>query len=162
MMTNNIETWPAGSTWAYLAVFKEDGAGGGTVNIDISPGAGNEMILMFMHLGPDDYAANRTITVRIEDSANNRLMDIYSAAIDNAHVNLPLVNSDSTSMAWNKTGFPLIISGTDTLTINGASLAQNEEITVAIRARLRGPIPSITATSSGTIGTTVTTYSKVM
>ena len=163
-MTNQIETWPAGSTWAYRAVFKESGAGGGTITVDVTPGAGNEMLIMSIHMGADNYGANRTVTVRLEDSANNRIQDIFSSGtIDNTHTNLPLIGSDSTLGDWSKLGGQgFIVSGTDSLTFIAASLAQNEELTIAIRARLKGKMPAITAASTGTIGTTVTTYSKVL
>jgi len=161
-MTNAIDVWPSGATWAYRGTLTQSNAGGGNGVITIIPGAGSEFMLIWVHLGPNDYAAARTVTVRVEDTDNNRIMDIYSAAIDNVHVNLPITNSDSVASALNKSGFPFMISGTDILHFDAASLAQNETFTIAIRARLKGKIPTIATTgSTGTVAL-VADYNTVL
>lgn len=159
-----IATWPAGSMWAYHAVFTQSNAGGGNVLIQITPGAGTEVILQSVQIGPDDYAADRTGAIQLMDSEGtpNRVARLIPlAAIDNEVMMWPSINAtaDFTHL-W--PGQQIIMTGADQLRIYLNAFAQNETITVAIRARLRGQIPVITTTGSGGTVGVATTYSVVL
>jgi len=158
-----VSVWPAGGIWAYRAVFTQTNVGGGNVVVDISPGLGSEFLLLSLLTGLDDYAADRTLSFDHLDTGNNRVGRFTTlATVDNEYYLWPhsipaasTTNYAVSYIAW--------FAGTDKLAITAEALAQNETLTITIRARLKGRIPGIVSTrSTGTVGAPTETYNAVL
>jgi hypothetical protein len=164
-----VKNWPGGRTWGYHATVTMTAAGGGDLVCTVSPGAGSEMILTKICIGPDDYAGAEQIDVDLKDDADNMIDQLMDLSLDNQQFNGPgsTVFSDDTDNSQTNTigsstvNFPEIISGTDKLVIDTTDLAQNETLTILFRARYRGKKPTVTWTTSGTKSESVS-YNKTI
>ena len=140
--------------WAYQASISQGDVGATTIKLDIIPGAGNRMIPLAVMVGPDNYAAGRVVSVTTQDSDGDVLKYwIYDDALDNERISSPGLPQASDNRNIPQFSFwDRLIAGTDKLSIQGVSLAQNETIEITIRALVR----SIPTCTEGTAGTTVT------
>ena len=146
--------------WAYRAVFKQTNAGGGTIVTNFT--MNERTVLLYGGIGPNDYAANRSITGAIKDSGDNRIVPIIKTqSIDNVELPIPTIVA---SPAGTPPDFEkLVIIGTgENLQIFAASLAQNEELTINLRMLIRSWPPTVATTGSTGTVTTTTTYDRVI
>lgn len=151
------------SMWAYRAVFKQTNAGGGTIKVNVAAKA--RMVLLYGLIGPNDYAADRTMVGWIEDSARNKIARLlYGSPIDNVTLSFPIYR-ETTVVAGDGTSDLsqiAIVSEDDVLVVTALTLALNEELTIIMRALIDMQKPNVTTTGSGGTVTTTTTYDKVI
>lgn len=153
-MTNKIHVWPAGSIWAYRAVFTQTATGGGAIKADFSPGIGSQMFIIHFMTGPDDYSGARTVTIFHRDSANNLVTASWlGLAVDNQKITFPhslAVGAANSAMGMARSIWDTFLSGSDKLAVEISDAgAANETLTVTIRARIRGLIPTVSKARSG-------------
>lgn len=157
-------TWPFGRTWNFRGVMTQQAAGGGSLVYHITIGAGTELIIQSIQLGADDYAAGRTANISILSSAVAVIASLQTASVDNQTLGIPADRVASTAGAvLNSTPqLTRLVGGDDQLIrVRADALAQNETLTVAIRARIRGIKPTVATTGSGGTPSLATTYDKV-
>ena len=156
--------WPAGANFIVRKVYTQSGAGGGNVVIKISPKQGTEFILMTAAIGPDDYAANRSVRFSIQDEdGNGQALFFKSAAIDNMNLHLPGPGSAIASDNFTEFLSPILIAGDTVINLTAVALVQNETFTIALRLRLKDQVPDISsAGSGGTVAAPTTTVEKVL
>lgn len=148
--------------WAYRAVFKQTDAGGGTVLIRIK--ANERTVILFGQIGPNDYAAGRTVNVAFNDGTNNIGILHKTFTLDNQTLPFPKTGEGIAVTANSPTEFGryVIMAKDDEVRILTSALVQNEEVTVAIRALIRSWPPTISTTGSGGTVTTTVDYDKVV
>ena len=148
--------------WAYRAVLKRTTAGAGVMILRIIANERTEFL--YGMFGANDYAADRTITGYIIDSAGNRIARIMQAsALDNEQV--PMWAPQETALVtgggqhFNQ---KILVAKGEALYWDVGTPVQNEEVTFAIRALIKQWPPTVATTgSAGTVTTTVT-YNKVV
>ena len=148
--------------WAYRAVFTQANAGGGSVRVNVT--ANERVLLLYGRTGPDDYAANKVLTVKLFDSDDNEIAMLFSnGVVDNMAFPFPITDI---SVVVDKDGPQLekrlLMGKGDYLRFDVGGLVQNETLTVAMRMLIRSWPPTITTTGSGGTVTTATTYDKVI
>ena len=151
--------------YGFKGTSKQNGAGGGGLILNISPGKGNMMIPLYGTIGQNDYAAGRTVRVKIMDATPSQLATLFIAAsIDN--VVLPLFFITENAVAGSdpqvKGSDNWTIAGTDILRVQADSLVQNEELTLTLRALVYGILPTVTTTDSGGTAALTTAYNKFL
>lgn len=148
--------------WAYRAVFKQTAGGGGSIHVLIT--ANERTVILYGTFGPNDYAANRTVTVRIADDDDNEIGRIFSnVAVDNAPFSFPVDDHSVVAAADGPQLEKRVVLGKgDYLQFIASGLVLNEELTVAIRALIMRTKPTIATTGSGGTVTITTTYDKVI
>ena len=148
--------------WAYRAVFKQTDVGGGSILANFT--MNERTVILYGIIGLNDYAADRVIDVSVKDSAGNFITRVmYPSPIDNELV--PLIHSSSAVVIINTTGefhIKLLIGKGEVLTVRVLALAQNEELTVNLRALVSSVFPSISTTGSDGTVTITETYNKVI
>lgn len=157
--------WPSGATWMWRGVLTQTGAGGGNNVLNFSIDEGNEIIIQRILIGPDDYDAGNAVAIQIldQESTPNTIAEWQSTSLDNQTLAIPASRDAGTANNQQDTTSDLsrLLTGHTTLRIRADALIQNETLTVAIAARIRGVIPTIATTgSSGTVSLAIT-YSKV-
>lgn len=147
-------------------------AGGlGTMAMHILPAAGTVLRILELVIGPNDYAAVRTITVTYGlglaagPTLTTTLGTLMSEAIDNVvRVVIPrgaAVGAPDTTYhrdMWPGFLCSCIGAQQEALLISGASIAAAEEITVEIRAILEGTAGNVIPTVNATATATWTTF----
>lgn len=145
--------------WMYQATFTQTNAGGGNVIVDISLGDPYFCEVEILSIGPDNYAAVRNIDIILRDTDNDAIAYLFSDNVDNSLIQFPNFGADSDTRL-NKERLQL--GGTDKLSIEATALAQNETLTVNIRAKLKNKKPGVVTTrSTGTV-TTSEAYNEVV
>lgn len=153
-----LEDYPM---WAYRAVFKQTDAGGGNIVVIINPTG--RFRLLYGTIGPDDYAAARTISSYIDDGSDHLVARLIESGTSINNVTIPLISDASLSGGEaNQIQKTVEMSGIDLLKISANSLAQNEELTISIRALIERGIPTIDISDSGGTVTITETYNKVI
>lgn len=150
-------------TWAYRAVFKQTAGGGGAVLVTVT--AVEQMTVLYARVGPNDYAATRTLSSFIKDSAGNQVgVPVSSQSRDNQSTAIPAVGTGSGVTAnWaNEFNSRIELAQSDSITFQSATLVTNEEMTIVIRALIKTTKPTVETTGSGGTVTTTTTYDKVI
>lgn len=161
-MGNLIQTLEGGAIWAYRAVATENNAGGGTLTLDIEPTVGYLLLPKIIMVGRDNYGAARTISGYVYDKDGNDIYRFFSQGLDNQAIVVP---TSGDLIAANNDGAlhsPIRIQGPDLLKFQAGAVAQTETFTLAIRALIFGRKPTVTWSSSGTLGTVTTTYNEVL
>ncbi len=157
--------WPAGATWVFQGTVAEDATAGTHVcSLTVTPGAGNEMQVLYGSIIVGATATPQTATAVIDDGTN-RLMDFFnpvhaSAATSGAVYPFPQTvgNSVATNATASNsaTGTGPIVSGTMRLVLTVSTTAVSVTQTFAVVCRIYGVPP--TATLADTVGTpTLTT-----
>ncbi len=136
-----------GATWVFNADITNDGSNSGTHEYDVSPGAGNEMEILYGMLRNDD-AAGRVTRVVITDATTNReianLAQKDQTLAAGAPVSFPNAGGAVTHVA---AGSRLILSGGLTLHAQVAAVAVSQDTEFSIVARIRGGVPTVVLTS---------------
>lgn len=147
--------------WMYRAVFTQTNVAGGTIKVTIA--ARERMQFFYGRLGPDNYAAGRTLVGTVTDSAGNTIARVlFASPVDDASLPIPWLSSAAvTAEATNNLGYKLTLAKGDSLVLNALTLVQNETFTVALRALVPSCKPNVVTTGSGGTVTTTTTYDKI-
>ena len=151
--------------WAYKATWTQSNAGGGNIIVDFRNTIGDAFMILSVTTGLDDYAAGRTVQLLIMDNEATPVIvrRLASVSVDNQNVSIPApgdaiaanVNSDST--------FPILVTGSDALTIIATSLVQNETLTITVRLLCRQKLPTIIRSrSSGTVNQQTEIYNRLV
>ncbi len=159
-MTNVVETMRGGITWAYRASAPDTNAGGGAISLKVTVPLGSEMELDMLSVGPDDYTGAETIQADILDEDDNAIFRLLNTTLDNQRMTWPALGEAGSASNDGASRGKLTISGGDYVFVQTGALAQNETLTVAIRARIRGTKPTVLWAASGTLGTITTDYNK--
>ena len=148
--------------WAYKATFKQTDVGGGSIAVQIT--ANERIVILFGRIGPNDYAAGRNVKVRISDEDDDVIATIMSvASVDNNTYHFPVADHSVVASSDGPQLEKRVVLGKgDYLDFAATSLAQNEELTVIIRALMRDWPPTVTTTGSGGTVTTTVAYDKVI
>lgn len=142
--------------WVYRAVFTQTNAGGGNIRANVT--ARERTLLLYGRTGPDDYAANKIVTVKLFDVNDDEIAMLMSnGTVDNQAFPFPI---SDISVVADKDGPQLekrlLMAVGDYLRFDVGGLNQNNTFTIAIRALLgdNGAPPTITTTgSTGTVTT---------
>lgn len=141
--------------WAYRAKGKTTAGGGGTLIYTITFNERGK--ILFGAFGPNDYAANRTITGVLRDKdGNNIAKTLVTTTIDNNTI--PMMASGGAPSVDEGIDFQqqLVVGSGDKLYYVTDTLAQNEELTIAMRVLTLGiSPPTVALTGSGTETNTV-------
>lgn len=136
------------------------------IGLKMTPGAGNEIVVTQITTGNDDYAASRTISVQVIDSAASFVNDLMKASIDNKRLLGPGLGELGSTIIANTPehlgakSLPMFISGTDSLQFKGDSLADGEKITIKVRYKARNKIALLSKVAA-TATLTVTKHEVV-
>jgi hypothetical protein len=146
-MTEEGRYWE-GATWVYRANIVNDGVNAGNHVYLVSPGAGNEMEILYGSLLNGD-ATNRSALARIEDDEGNILAEILLAFTLNAGIraSFPAVDEAAATGMGLAAGSRLILSGAMQARFQISSVAVSEDTAFAIVCRIRGARPTVTLTS---------------
>lgn len=153
-MRSEIErtlTWPGGATWVFRVTITNDGANSGTHEVDITPGARNDMWLLYGSIRNGD-ASTRTAQIVIEDDSANILASLIPGFANGvaltANDSFPWPTNDETgASAANVIHQPLMLAGAMNLHNQLTSVAVSQDSSVSVVARIRGALPTITITS---------------
>jgi len=144
-------------------IYTQDNAGGGSIILRVGAGVGSTVWMYNLSVGPDDYAAVRTLTVSINNGDNGRIVDLFPAtAVDNRRLNFPAPGPEAAAFDSVGTSEYIRITGNATLQIFAATLVQNETLTFAFEAIVRGDTPGVTSTASGGTVTLTTSQDNVI
>jgi len=157
-MTDDFENL----VWAYRAVFTQTG-GSGVIKVTFT--FTERTVLLYGSCGLDDYAADRTLRVFLQDSAGNHLGHlIYLSELDNEVV--PLILGGTTATVATGTSIDtsqrVICGSGDTLIITMSTPVTSETMTIILRGLVEAYPPTVITTGSGGTVTTTTTYNKVI
>lgn len=147
--------------WAYRAVVKQTGGGGGIAALSIT--ANERFVLLYGITGRDDYAAGRSVNAQILDSGDEVIANaiIAEAGLDNVRVPIPSTDPTPESTA-NQFQNRIVMGSTDVIKISMATLATNEELTVVVRGLIGSKPPTVTTTGSTGTVTLTEDYNKVI
>lgn len=150
-----------GVMYAYRAVFKQTDVGGGKIKCRIT--ARERTVILYGSIGPDDYAADRTIGGWLFDGTNSYARILFELPIDNASMSFPLTKESSPAdKAPIDFANILILGRGDSIVLSCSTPVQNEEMTVVFRCLVHTWPPLVASTgSAGTVTITVD-YSKVI
>lgn len=143
----STEHW---AIWAHQSVFTQANAAGGAIVVDFTPGQGDAMVVL--HANGLNSGTN-TIQIAAYDEDNNRIT-VYSGIASGATTRGAIpqtVSNSATSSATIDSSDPdsRLFHGDDKFTIEqtGAG-AQNNTLTINIRAKIRGRPPAISKARS--------------
>jgi len=143
--------------WHYRAVVTQNNAGATTVGIDVSPVMGTKVQSILAVIGKDDYAAGREVNGYWLDSSGKGLGTIiYDASVDNANIHSSGQKTEDGAVASLEADYPYVgkhfnewITTPDTIRFLGVTLAQNETLTIIVKAIvLGGEKPVVTVVGS--------------
>lgn len=141
--------WPGGRTWVYEADITNDGINSGNHQYLVVPGAGNELEILYGHLGNLDSAGRTSnVIVRDDDAKQLGYLIPNNAVIANAvFVPFPTIDEINVSASGAGQSNRWMLSGTMDLLVLVASVAVSQDTRFAIVGRIRGGIPTVTLTS---------------
>jgi|SRR5213594_2834439 len=164
-MGDTHDVWPAGATWVFQGTVLEDATAGTHVcTLTVTPGAGNELQLLYGRIDVGATATAQTASVRIDDGTNS-LTHIMNPGVNSgttaseAYV-FPQASTGNTAalLATNidfSAVFNFLISGTMRLILQVATAAVSVTQTFAVVCRIKGALP--TATLADSVGVPVLT-----
>jgi len=145
--------------WKYRVVLTQNDASASDCGILISLDTEGAILLKSFVLGKDAYAADRVVRVSIEDSAGNRVRTIASASMNNLRMEGPsfaVLDTKTTAAASSAQSNIGVLNdhwvvGSDVIRIEAEDLAQNEQLTITLRALLiANRKPTITLVGTNT------------
>ncbi len=146
-----------GANWIYEVNIANDDQGAANIAVEIVPGAGNEMELLYAGLQQLD-TVGRTISILIEDDTDNIIAILSELSLtENQRIHLPMSNNEASTARVSSAGARLIISGNQVLRFQVASVALSQDAKFAVVCRIRGGVPTVTETGGGVIVVTINT-----
>src|SRR5213593_2232195 len=112
-MTRKQDFWPAGATWVFQGTVLEDATVGTHLSsLTVTPGAGNEMILLYGKFIAGNGAANLTQCF-IDDGANliTSLIQSDLSLAANQAISFPFTGAQVANGPMNVVS-PILVSGT--------------------------------------------------
>lgn len=155
-MAQDLEYW-GGATWVYHATITNDSDGSGDIIVDITPGVGNEMEVLYGQIINGD-TATRTCNAEIEDASGN-VFAIPQSASTSAGSNTGFPSAANSTVTSRPRRF--ILSGTQHLILTAVSIAASQDASFACVARIRGGVPTVTETGNGTSPTITVNIERV-
>lgn len=150
--------------WQYRAIFTQTDVAGGHIVVDIGGNTGMDMLFVGGVSDADSYAASRNTEVAIMDS-NYYIIKYLRAPVSLNNARLPLIFLDPATPASKMPNIgTALVSGGDIIRIRADSLAQNETLSIQLRAYLphNMELPDVsTSKSTGTVTTSVA-YNRVV
>lgn len=165
-MGETYETWPAGATATMNVTYKQGNAAGGAVVCEITPGFGQEFIIL---AGQAVCSGTNGISIAIETAAGGTNIsklntDIASGAGTSLNFGSGVSNTQAKASGQGAGDFLMMVSGLQALVIKqtGAG-AQNDTFSIRINVRIRfESIPTVIHSNSTNPGdVTVTAGSEI-
>lgn len=153
-----LEGYWEGGTWVYQAQITNGAGGGGAVSIVVTPGAGNEMEILYGSLTNGD-GTGRSAVIKIRDDGDNDLAHLINVGYSlgaASTICIPLFDQ-ATDGAHAGSGTRLILSGGMDLIMQLSSVAASQDGVFSLVARIRGDIPTVTETGQSTPTITINT-----
>lgn len=154
-MSNYKDEWHRGGVTNLISgTITQVVAAPSPIGIRLTIPKGTEMELLSYRLSAGDTGGGRTYTILHLDAAGDRVMLIDLDALDNTNIYGPvsrtsITQTTATVDALGVPSIPYLISGTDILSFEGASLLDTETFKIVARLRIRGKIPALTALGAG-------------
>lgn len=143
----------------YWVEITQTAIGGGSARLDIEAPVGSRIRLMAIYLRAVDWAAATNVSVRLRTTTYDADYGyLFNESIDNFWVQIPSAgeNAAATSHASWHAAQPVWITPASKVIIVFSNLAQNEKAEIIVITMPRGrKNPTFTASSSGSISTTV-------
>jgi len=160
-MAETLDSWPAGATWVFQGSVAEDATAGTHVcTLTVTPGAGNEMQVLYGRILEGNTATAQLPIARITDGTNlladfiNGIVDT-SANIGRSFPSLVAPANNANQFVGTVMQSNLMVSGTQVLLLQVSTAAVSVTQTFAVVARIKGEKP--TAVLNDTIGTSTNT-----
>ena len=147
------EYWD-GATWVYDVLIQNGAGGSGTQSAQISPGAGNELEVLYGQSENLDTSA-RVHNVRIRDDAGNFLIHLES---DTVAAGLP-IGIPKSVVPGDVEGTPhrMMVSGDMDVFFESLLVAASQDSHFSLVARVRGGVPTVTEVGQSTPTITINT-----
>jgi hypothetical protein len=152
-VTSTQDVWPAGATAILDVTLIQNNAGGGKLAVDVSPGTGNEMEVLYGIVNVTTGTHGIFIGWNSSSTGSNLTNWSTVASVATPNITFPrygsITGATETSGA---VGWPLrpIISGTHALTMQASGTgAQNDVVRFTLIVRVKGAVPTAISTNSG-------------
>ena len=145
-------------------VFTQTDAGGGNTVFNIYTGNGTRLIIDYFNVRLSKSSGTSTQYYMLLDNGGNLLTYLLrDITLSNGQqLNFP-VSIGNNLAANNTSGMQkIILVNGDTLQLYSASLAQNDNITVTIRGRIRGKSPVVDSSASSGSVSISTTHARIV
>lgn len=154
----DTDTWPGGYPYVIQATVQEDGTVGTHIcTLTVTPGAGNEMQLLYGSITAGAGAANIVSIQILDASAGNEIATLVAALslASGAKFSFPFTGTQATGSQLNVVS-PILVSGTMALkmTLSTATVSLAHTFAVVLRVRADAP----TATLADTVGAPTLTF----
>lgn len=153
--------------WAYSGTVTRDTSTGDAF-IEISPGLGNRMKLLYYRVSFADYSAAKEFTGSVLDKNDLTILrfETCTTADNNTIYGPPLKVSqpDDVTVVANSIGAPpeLIISGSDKVHFEVKNIAATKTMTVTLRAEVLSHPPAANIVDGGSNNTLVENYNEII
>jgi len=157
-MARTQDTWPAGATWVFQGTVLEDATVGTHLSsLTVTPGAGNELLVLYGRIVVGNTATAQVVSIFIDDGTNLLVRPLFvsntTASVEyqigyeeTATTINPSANVDRISLDR-----PFIVSGTMRLVLQVSTTIVSLTQTFAIACRIKSSaLP--TATLADTVG----------
>ena len=155
-MTELEASWPAGVTWVFQGTVAEDATvGTHVVSLTVTPGAGQEIWLMYAKF--TEGAGTGTLTVQIDDGTNIIATLASQSLTTGQFMDFPYTGAIAAQTPLNVSSIGILISGTMRFLMSNSTATVSLTHTFAVAFRLKtSALP--TATLADSVGTpTLTT-----
>ncbi len=158
MPTDQVQTWPDGGLFIYVADITNGAGGAGTQSYTVTAPDGSEIEFLFGHMTNDEASSARTFIVTIDAGApGSPLTRIYDASLNaNQQAGIPHAGSVAAAGAVIAGGVRLFMKGPMRLVISIASVTLSEDTSVGLTFRCRGGIPTVVEAGASTPTITIT------
>ncbi len=150
-MTTSTREWPDGATWVYHSTITgEAGAGAGAITWLIVPGVGAEIEVLYGEVVNGD-TVGRVINVDIEtDQAGERLALLINTRVAAGEwIDFPTTDENASSSVA-QAGNRYFVSGDMRFLVTVTDVAQAQDATLGVVARIIGAVPTVTEDGAGT------------
>lgn len=143
----NEDYW-AGALWVYHADITNDGSNSGNHQYVVTPGAGNEMRVLYGTLANDD-TSTRASEVWIRDAGGRLIARLRGRgnAVAGDDRSFPLSNVSGSLDESSIGGSEIVVAGAMDIIAVVESVATSQDTAFAIVCRIRGGIPTVVLTS---------------
>lgn len=141
----------SGALWVYSADIENGAGGGGNIFITLTPGAGNELELLYGMLSNQD-TAGRAGEMELRDADDNLLAHLFEegATITNGNeVSIPGIDEITAS---DNAALPnrIFLAGDMDFLMNLVSVAASENVVFGLCCRIRGGLPTVVESGNST------------